>query len=165
MKYSVLICGFWLIISCADSEKASIDDLVEKKADGSQEVKVEQLTIEDVARLEAEAGMQGETIAGVLNNDAEKTYPLRADTNQSITWLLKSSHPNAKVFIYKETISSVKKDSVNYVKIKDFKLMCQSDSCQQKNKKQTNYKAVVKLSPKFSTIDSTCDFTLRIIKN
>jgi hypothetical protein len=165
MKSNILFFGLLFLISCTNNEKTGLDDLVEQKADGSQEVKVEQLTIEDVARLEAEAGEQGETFTGMLNNDAEKIYQVKADTNQSITWLLESKYSNAKVFVYKETISSVKKDSSSYMKIKDFKLVCQSDSCHQKNKKQTNYKAVVKLNPKFSTIDSTCEFTLRVIKN
>lgn len=164
MKSNILFFGLCLLFSCTNNEKTTLDDLVVENEKSEKEVKVDQLTIEDVARLEAEAGKQGETYTGVLNNDAEKTYQLKGDTNQSVTWLIESSHPNAKVFVYKETISSVKKDSVSYMKIKDFKLVCQADSCQQKNKKQTNYKAVVKLDPKFSTIDSTCDFTLRIIK-
>jgi len=165
MKSNILFYLLLLLFSCTNDEKAGLEDIVVQKEDGSQEVKVDQLSIEDVARLEAEAGKQGETYTGVLNNNTEKTYQLKSDTNQTVTWLLESSYPNAKVLVYKETVSSIKKDSATYVKVKEFKLVCQSDSCQQRNKKQTNYKAVVKLDPKFSTIDSTCDFTLRIIKN
>jgi hypothetical protein len=165
MKPTLILIGLLYLLSCTDvEEKSTVVDLVEQNEEGNQEIKVEQLTVEDIERLEAEAGTQGQTYNGVLNNDVEKAYPLKADTNQQITWILEGTYPNAQLFIYKETISSVKKDSVSYMKIKDFKLVCQSDSCSQKNKKQTNYKAVVKLNPKFSTLDSTCEYTLRILK-
>lgn len=155
----------WAIISCNNDEKTNIENLVEKKADGSQEVKVDALSVEDVEKLMNEAASQGQTYTAILNNSIEKTYPLVADTNQKITWVLESNFPNAKLMVYKETITSVKKDSGDYIKIKDFKLVCDKDSCSQFNKKKTNYKAVVKLNPKFSTLDSTCEFTLRILKN
>lgn len=165
MNKLLVLIGIVLFTSCEDKEKGPIDDLVIAKEDGSQEVKVEQLSIEDVARLEAEAGKQGETYQGVLNNEIEKTYNLKSDTNQRITWKLDASLPNASLFIYKEVISTVKKDSSNVVKVRDYKLVCQTDSCVQQNKKQTSYRAVVKLDPKFSSSDSTCEFTLKVIKN
>jgi hypothetical protein len=165
MKKLLFYLGITLLIACENKEEGPLNDLVVQKEDGSQEVKVEQLSIEDIARLESEAGKQGESYQGVLNNDIEKTYNLKADTNHTISWRLQASQPNASLFLYKEFISSVKKDSLNYVKVKEYKLVCQEDSCIQKNKKQTNYKAVVKLNPKFSTLDSTCEFTLIVTKN
>jgi len=157
--------GLFLLASCDQEKKGPLDDIVVQKEDGSQEVKVEQLSIEDIARLEAEAGKQGESYQGILNNDIEKTYNIKSDTNHAITWKLQASHPNASLFLYKETISFVRKDSLNIVKVRDYRLVCQEDSCVQKDKKQVNYKAVIKLDPKFLTVDSTCDFTLKVIKN
>ncbi len=163
--FYLIIFLTWSSTSCNSNEKSDIENLVEKKEDGSQEVKVDALSVEDVEKLMNEAASQGQTYTAILNNDIEKTYPLAADTNQKITWVLESNLPNAKLLVYKESITAVKKDSGDYIKIKDFKLVCDKDSCTQLDKKKTNYKAVVRLNPKFSALDSTCEFTLRILKN
>lgn len=164
MRYIFLILGT-MFMSCEGERKDNLDDLVTKNADGVQEAKLEELTVEDVARLEAAASELGESYQGVLNNDIQKDYITKADTQQIVVWKLNSPHPNVKLFVYKETVSSVRKDSVNYVKVKDFKLVCETqDSCIQVNKKASVYKCVVKLSPLFSTLDSTCEYQLNIIK-
>jgi hypothetical protein len=163
--FYLIIFLTWASTSCNNNEKTDIENLAEKKEDGSQEVKVDALSVEDVEKLMNDAASQGQTYTAILNNDTEKTYPLAADTNQKITWVLESNLPNAKLLVYKESITSVKKDSGDYIKIKDFKLVCDKDSCTQLDKKKTNYKAVVRLNPKFSALDSTCEFTLRILKN
>jgi len=160
--FSIII--LFVLTSCNNDKKGTLEDLVEKTADGSQKVRVDALSVEDVEKLMSDAASEGQSHNGILNNDMEKTYPLAADSNERVTWILQSNLPNAKLWIYKETIYSVKKDSSTYVKIKDFKLVCDKDSCTQVNKKKTNYKAVVNLSPKFSSLDSTCEFTLRILK-
>lgn len=158
---------FLLIIlcSCERQRKDQLDDIVETKPDGTQEVKVEQLTLEDIARLEAAAGEQGESYQGVLNNEMERIFWRKADTNETILWKLDASQKNAKLYVYKETYHTVKKDSNTVIKVKEYQLVCDAvDSCTQSSEKRANYKMVVKLNPKFMTDDSICDFTLKVIK-
>ena len=118
--FYLIIFVTWAFTSCNNNQKTDIENLVEKKEDGSQEVKVDALSVEDVEKLMNEAASQGQTYTAILNNDIEKTYPLAADTNQKITWVLESNLPNAKLLVYKESITAVKKDSGDYIKIKDF---------------------------------------------
>lgn len=160
--YSLIFCiGF---LSCQNQKDENLDDIVQVNENGVQENKVDELSVEDVQKLMQASENPSQSYTAVLNNEIEKSYPISADTNQEIICNLDAIYPNVQLYLYKETISSVKRDSSSYVKIKDYKLIASSDSCSYKSKKAAKYKAVVKLSPKFQTMDSTCDFTLKIYK-
>ena len=49
--FYLIIFLTWASTSCNSNEKSDIENLVEKKEDGSQEVKVDALSVEDVEKL------------------------------------------------------------------------------------------------------------------
>lgn len=152
-------------LSCNDSKKETIDDIVQINEQGIQENKAETLSVEDVERLMNISENAAQTYTAILNNDIEKTYFFQADTNKTVSCKLETLQPLVKVSLYKEMVNSVKKDSTTYIKVKDYKLICDADSCSHTSKKAAKYKVIVKLSRKFQSADSTAEFTLKIFKN
>lgn len=163
-QFCFLILCLLIVASCRDSKKTKVDDLVEVNDKGDQVVKVDELSVEDVERLMNASVNPAQSYTAILVNDVEKPYYTDADTNQTVRFILTTKSDNIGLYLYKEQIKSVKKDSTSYIKIKDFTLICQGDSCVEKTKKTARYKAVVKLNRKFESKDSTAEFTLNIFK-
>lgn len=163
-RFCFLTLCLFIVASCRDSKKTKVDDLVEVNDKGDQVVKVEELSVEDVERLMNASVNPAQSYTAILVNDVEKPYYTDADTNQTVRFILTTKSENVSLFLYKEQIKSVKKDSTSYIKIKDFTLICQGDSCIEKTKKTARYKAVVKLNRNFESKDSTAEFTLNIFK-
>lgn len=163
-QFCFLIFCLFIVASCRDSKKTKVDDLVEVNDKGDQVVKVDELSVEDVERLMNASVNPAQSYTAILVNDVEKPYYTDADTNQTVRFILTTKSDNVSLFLYKEQIKSVKKDSTSYIKIKDFTLICQGDSCIEKTKKTARYKAVVKLNRNFESKDSTAEYTLNIFK-
>jgi uncharacterized protein YcfL len=163
-KYCYLFIIVFSISSCRDSKNTKVDDLVTVNDKGAQEVKVDELSVEDVERLMNASVNPAQSYTAILVNDVEKPYYTNADTNQTVRFILTTKSENVSLYLYKEQIKSVKKDSTSYMKIKDFTLICQGDSCIEKTKKATRYKAIVKLIRKFESKDSTAEYMLNIFK-
>jgi hypothetical protein len=161
--YLLIIIGS--LASCRESNKSKIDDLVVINEKGAQEIKVDELTVEDVEQLMNSSEVAAQSYTAILVNEVEKTYYFNADTQQTVKFVLKAKSDNVGMTIYKELIKSVKKDSASYIKIKDFAQICEGDSCSEKSKKATRYKALVKLKRNFESKDSTAEFSLNIYKN
>lgn len=162
--YSYLFIFICSLLSCRDAKNTKVDDLVTVNDKGVQEVKVEELSVEDVERLMNASVNPAQSYTAILANDVEKPYFTDADTNQTVRFILKTKSENVSLYLYKEQIKSVKKDSTSYMKIRDYSLICQGDSCVEKTKKSARYKAVVKLIRNFESKDSTAEYTLNIFK-
>jgi hypothetical protein len=159
----IIICT---LISCRQSkDKPKVDDLVTVNDKGAQEVKVEELSVEDVNRLMNSSDVAAQSYTAILVNELEKVYYFNADTQQTVKFVLNTKSENVGMTLYKEVMKSVKKDSVTSIRIKDFAKICEGDSCSEKSKKATRYKALVKLKRKFESKDSTAEFSLNIFKN
>lgn len=154
----------FLLLACREEKKNPIDDLVQTNEKGVQENKVEELSVEDVERLMNSSENPSQRYTAILNNDIEKSYFVNSDTNQTVRFQISSKSDNVGLFVYKELMKTVKKDSTTSVKIKDFSLICEGDSCSDKSKKPMRYRAIVKLKRKFESKDSTAEFTLNIFK-
>ena len=83
---------------------------------------------------------------------------------------LKLNLPTKNLYgILTSSFEDAETEVINYVTegidIEDIRAALSESILSYYDKKKTNYKAVVRLNPKFSALDSTCEFTLRILKN
>lgn len=154
----------FVLLSCKNEKNEKLDDLIVVNDKGAQEVKVDELSVEDVERLMNSSSVPVQSYTAILVNDLEKTYYFNSDTNQMVKFILNAKSENITLNIYKEQLKSVKKDSVSIIKVKDYSKIYEGDSFEQLSKKAVKYKATVKLIRPFESKDSTAEFSLNIFK-
>lgn len=161
---SFLFIVLIIVLSSCREQKDNLEDITTVNAKGHLENKEEELSIEDVERLQNSTDGLIQSFTAVLSNEIERPYFNTSDTNQTITYKLTTKSNNVDLILFKEAKKSVKIDSTKYTEVLDYIKISQGDSCSHFSKKSTKYKALVRLKRKFETSDSTAEFTLKVYK-